>query len=449
MTTRNTGDVGSVGPKPRVVPPVRRTTTPPNYDVGAHRTLLTDVDETPWGVGDGVRGNPSVPWGDVGMGDASTIYNNNVPGTWEIWKVGEETLVIWQLPVAKDANGEVTDTVPLAFRINAEQLAQWGSNPTPTQTISEAQFNQAGGLEMGDFGDIDNPDQDPFQGFLDKMEEQSTIFPWLMDPEILALSGAALLEGRALSEAELAGTNWWQAHNAGQRQWLVLASSDPSSALQLRGDNRISVLDSLKEAGVSNADQLTATIDGSEVNLSEYFADQRTEGNWSDTYLQNQINLLANGESGLDLGGGVPDTNLSRVGRVRELYNTWLGPLFGQVSDATARDWARKLRENPDGEDTLLEFLKDARMAQLPQYGDREVSYQAIAEPYRNLLGSRWGQAADEMDPFFIDLIKTNDVTTADRTLRKVGIQKNVGAVRDQLTKDLMDSFGGNVVRTA
>ena len=124
--------------------------------------------------------------------------------------------------------------IPIAYTVTDEQLAAIGKSGEGVTSMSRQDWLAAGTVEVGDFTELDNADEHPLQFFFTHIEEQSILFPWLLDPEIIRLWAAAHLEGRSLDEAELAGTNWWQTHNADERQWLILNSSDPTTAGRLR-----------------------------------------------------------------------------------------------------------------------------------------------------------------------------------------------------------------------
>jgi hypothetical protein len=367
-------------------------------------------------------------------------------------------MMVYQVAVSWDDQGNPTDFITLGYTVTQDQLDEWRPGTEITKSVTTEAWNKAGGLEVGDFEELDNPDADPLEEFYKRMREQAVLMPWLLDPEILALSAAAHLEGRSLREDELVQTEWWQTHSEGEREWLMLASSDPATALKLQEDNRIIALELMEKAGIDNAHELMVTVDGQEISLADYVADLSTRGTWTSTFLNRQITLLGNGDfEGIDpllqaalSGTEIPlNTNVQRISRVRELYNTWLGPLLGEASDTEVQDWARKLRDNPDGEDELKEFLKDQRMAMLPMYGNREVSYAAAAGPWRNLMAAKWGMTPDETDPFFLELVKLNDAVEAEKRLRQTGLDRGIEQVRSDFLRDITSSFGDQVVRTA
>ncbi|MFH2071698.1 MAG: hypothetical protein ABIJ75_02480 [Actinomycetota bacterium] len=354
--------------------------------------------------------------------------------------------------------------MPIAYAINdiTALTSHFGKTLIEMQmaakTVTAAEFRAAGTVEMGYFSEINLTTGqwvDPWEGFVDNMEEQSVLAPWLLEPEIWALAGAAYIEGRSLSEAELAGTEWWQTHNDAERAWLQLVSSNPAEAERYRDDTRRSVSDMLSEAGINNADEIMV----GDISLADWMADRFTMGTWSNEYIQDQITLIADpllegerDEALMNALNGIDDpldTTRSREDEVRRLYRTWLGPVFGAVSDGVIEEWASKFRDDPDAEINLTEFLQQQRVTLFPQYEDRSLSYDAIAQPWKNFLSQAWGLNSDEYedDEFFTELIRTNDAIEAGRMARQEGFKRGVGKVRTDALTAMQESFGGQVMR--
>ena len=374
----------------------------------------------------------------------------NIPDAFRLYRIDGQLYMVYDVPLGTGP------PIPVAYTVTEEQLIDVkgvNSSQLGVTDITRAEFNGAGVIIAGDFTELDNPDENPLQFFYGHLEEQAILYPWLMDPEIMALTAAAHLEGRSLDAAELAGTEWWQTHNTDERSWLKLNSSDPTTALRLLEDNRLAVQGLLGQAGVGNFEDVS--IDG--IPLTTWLADKRTTGEWTDAYLNNQITILGdptreneidiNLSSALVGAGANLTTHRGRITDVRSLYNTWLGPALGNPADDVVEEWAAKMRRSPSAKDELTETLKDQRVALLPHNKDREVSYQAMAGPWRNLMSQTWGQTPDEIDPFFLEMMRKNDAIEAGKMLRGEGLRRGNQTVVAQAFKDMFGSFGGEIVR--
>ena len=363
-----------------------------------------------------------------------------IPGSYELWVVGGQYYLVYMMPTPSG------DQIPLAFTATQEQLTNHfgsGGVPSVTRRLTEVEFASVGGLTMGGFTDLDNPDSNPFDTWVEKITEQATIYPWLLDPEIMAVTGAAWLEGRGATLAELVGTTWWKNHSQTERDWLTFSLADPVGGRQRIEDNRIKVWNDLRTAGVNNPSDA----------LVNRLADQFTKGLWTSTFVNYQIELLANpgldGEIDPSLLGyvGTLDTNQSRGQEVRDLVRRWLGPLHGNWSQEQVDEWSARFRTEPDAKDELVALLSGQRVALFPEYGDRSLTYDDIASPWRNMVMSRWGRMPDESEGFFVDLVRENDATTAGQMLRSEGLNRGIKSVTNEVMLSAMSAFGGEVAR--
>ncbi|MFH2072372.1 MAG: hypothetical protein ABIJ75_05915 [Actinomycetota bacterium] len=369
---------------------------------------------------------------------------------------------MWQVPIDTDGDGEFDDQVAISYEASLPELIDAGvldeSYRTAPgkilerldETLTAEEWSALGGLHVGGITELNNTAEHPFLGFVEQMVENSVLFPWLLNEEIMALTGAAWLEGRALSQAELIGTEWWQTHSESERQWLMLNSQSPEEAKNLMRDNRIMVLDMLQEAGVSNAPNAL-------VNL---LADRFTRGTWSQVYLTNQVGLISDpGKRGKineavtawlnneDQEGFTINTTQSRQDKVRELVDSWLGPALGGWDDRHIDRWAERFRNDPDAETTLTENLSKQRLTMLPGFKDPTARYDDIAGPWRTIYSQEMGEMSDETDGFFIDVINSGNVSDAQRLLRQHGVSSGNRYVTDRLMNSMMNGFGGQIVR--
>jgi hypothetical protein len=233
---------------------------------------------------------------------------------------------------------------------------------------------------------------------VETINEQSQVAPWITDPEMISLIAEAAVEGREVSDAEWQTTNWYQTNNQNQRDWLRTYYADPATATQTITDGQIAVANSLQAAGVSNAPEA----------LVNWLASKFVTGDWSQTYTTEQISLFADpyaqGKRDESLENYLSSTALTGVDRtterereVTELYNRWLGPTLGKLTDNERAEIAGKLRDDPDYEDALISSLKQSRLAAFSNYTNPELTYEDIARPWRNLTTSVWGQTADKI----------------------------------------------------
>jgi hypothetical protein len=125
--------------------------------------------------------------------------------------------------------------------------------------------------------------------------------------------------------------------------------------------------------------------------------------------------------------------------------NTWLGPAYGAWDDGEIQQWAGVLRNDPNGEQRLVENLKNQRLALFPWNEDRNTSYDDMAQPWRTFGQNVWGQQMDETEEYFQEMVRNNDVTLNGALLRKKGLQKGIGKVVNDTNSALIDSFGGSV----
>jgi len=372
--------------------------------------------------------------------------NATIPGEGEVWRIDGVLYFVYFAP-------NTDPPIPMAWEIEDEYVAAYFSNQTPQvdKTFTRAQFNQAGGLIWGLAQEIvpqtGEAPTDPWQALLASWEVEVEYRPWLEDPEIAALIAGAYLEGREITSAELASTNWWQTHTAGQRAALALAAQDPASYEQLMNDTNLTIADSLRMAGISNASD----------ELVDWLTRQVVTGNWSNTQINSQIAALSDPYSGNVLDpelkkylrdirqGGLQD-RLDRTQEMEDVVRStamrWLGPAFGSWSDGQIREWAGKLRNDPDAQIKLEQMLARQRMTLFPQYTNPDETYEDIAAPWRNVFFNMWGEDPNELDPFFQDIVKANDLTSTQQKLIHEGLVRGKDDVVYRVMSDMLSAFG-------
>ena len=264
---------------------------------------------------------------------------------------------------------------------------------------------------------------------------------------MVELIAEAAIENREVTDAEWQGTNWWQTHSETERDWLILFYGDPSTAAQTKTDAEIRLGNALQASGVSNAPE----------SLINWMASKYVTGSWTENYTNEQITLFADpyaqGKRDKDFENYLSSTALTGLDRttekereVEELFRTWLGPTLGTVTDTEKAEIAGKLRDDPEYKDTLISSLKQSRLAAFSAYTNPELTYDDIARPWRNLTTSVWGQTADETQGWWQDMVKSNDFTTAQTTLREKGLETNVAQVTNDASKALTQALGQGMI---
>lgn len=369
---------------------------------------------------------------------------NGLPGEWEVWKdstTGQSYLVYMV--------DELEPPVPMMWSVSDEEL-QAGFGPgikvAYDQTLTTEQINGTGALNAGDRSEIDNDTDDPFDAWVTQVEAQAAVRPWLRDQEVLALVAEAAIEGRAVETAEFQQTGWWRSHNDAQRNWLLLSESDPATAAQTIREQQVAVASMLREAGISDpSDELIDALTMSYVT-----------GDWGQHYLRSQVVALSDPYSGIaldeTLGQWAPvagDDDLApNELDVQDTVRRWLGPVHGQWAPDQVGQWASRIRRDPTAADELEQMLRQQRLALFPEYENENLSYEDIAGPWRGLFNRMWGSSPDETDPLFTQVVRTNDMTEAERTLRSEGVKRGNGMVLADMRETLGRTHVGQQVRS-
>ena len=415
-------------------------------------TTVTTVTTTPTVSDTGRSGLASQATGQI-TNTAFTTFNN-IPDNAFLWNVEGVNYIVYEVP---GANGEAYEgnTMYLAYDIpdndlfSAGLLTQGETAPQPNAIVNKAFFDSVA-IVTGNTDQLSSLVETPFASFVERITEQSQVAPWITDPEMIALIAEAAVEGRDIEDFELQTTNWYQTNNQSQRDWLRTYYSDPATATQTITDGQIAVANSLQAAGVSNAPEA----------LVNWLSSKFVTGDWSQTYTTEQISLFADpyaqGKRDESLENYLSSTALTGVDRtterereVTELYNRWLGPTLGKLTDSERAEIAGKLRDDPDYEDALISSLKQSRLAAFSNYTNPELTYEDIARPWRNLTTSVWGQTADETQGWWQEMVKTNDFAQAQTTLREKGLEQDVTQVTTDATQALQQALGqGSVSQT-
>jgi hypothetical protein len=376
-----------------------------------------------------------------------------VPGGGEVWKIGNTHYIVYKTP----KNG-----VPIAYRLrNEEQLDRLFGNELEQRpkTIARSFSNMTqaarstGVLEVGVREELQAGGENPFGSMVAKYDRLAMVQPWLKDPEVLALYAASRLEGRSLSEQELRSTDWWQSRTAGEREWALLEMSDPETARQVRRDNSFVIEATLKQLGARDVPH----------DIRAWMNTQWLTGKWSQNFLTEQIRRLADPHRGPlagDLerisrefdrsgrGGDGRTINVTRehVDTVRDEVSRWLGPhVAAGWSPDKVREWAGKLRNDPNARLELMDHLRKQRLAKYSGYTDMNTTYEDIDALWRPVYRQMWGQDPNPGDPIFEKILQLNDSAAAEQLLRKEGLKRGNKTVGNSLIGDLHRAVGGSV----
>jgi hypothetical protein len=395
--------------------------------------------------GDGTTGDPQIK--EPPQGGIQTVDLLNAPDGAYIWNVDGNLYVAYEVPGAR---GEVYDGPPLfmAYTVPGNNLVEAGllSPEAPAPFISQLlkeDFDAVTILQSGNTDQLTSLIDHPFASFAEQLESQIAVAPWLEETEAIGLLAEAALEGREVTDAEWQGTNWWKTHSDAERDWLITYNSDPATAQQLTTDAQLAVANSLQAAGVSNAPEA----------IINWVADKYISGQWSQAYTTEQVSLFADpyatGKRDEKFENYLSSTAITGVDRtsereleVKELYAKWLGPTLGKLTSEEVSEIAGQLRDDPEYKDSLIQNLKQNRLAAFSAYTNPELTYEDIARPWRNLTTSVWGQTADETQGWWQEMVKTNDFAKAQETLREKGIEQDITQVTQDATKALQQALG-------
>ncbi len=381
------------------------------------------------------------------------IKLNNIPVGAEVWDVEGTLYLAYAVPGAGDLY--TGSTIWMAYDVVGNDLFEAGlltegfEYKGPNGSPSKSWFDKTAILS-GNTNQLIGMDSDPFASFVETYKEEALLRPWLLDNQFIELQAEAALEDRDISEAEWRATTWYQTHNQAERDWMDIELSDPAEAQRQRDDLELYYKNQLQGLGVSNVP------DG----LIQWVSSKNITGTWSDLKTAEQLQLFADpyktGERDTEMlnlistsGFGDVDRTAAREKEVVELYRKWLGPSLGSLTQDEVASIAGRLRDDPDYEDALVNSLKQSRLAAFSNYTNPELTYEDIARPWRNLTTSVWGQTADETQGWWQEMVKSNDYSTAQTTLREKGLEQNINQVSVDASQALQNALGqGSVSQT-
>lgn len=378
-----------------------------------------------------------------------------LPEGFELW-LNEDTgtyFVVVKSPGVELDDGTKTDGIFVSWEVESdadlEALLGPDKEPDPHFVGGNDDFTSKGVIDLGGVDELNVMDLEgnPFDKWVEDMTILAQVQPWILEDDYQALVIQAALE-RAdgqISLEEIQSTQWWKDHNEGERAWMETWHSDQTTAEQMLADNRENLRSRLVAVGINNATP----------ELINWMADRTTMGHWSVSHLEGQMRALADPYS-VDVidddlyefmatQGFTPDYTHEAEDLVRKHLRTWLGPMYGSMSEDEIARQAGLIRNDPDAEQAFIEGLKDQRLALYQNHTDRELSYEAIAAPWRSYSQSIWGQPVDDTDEIFQEVVKMNDGREAGTLLRKVGLERGYSKVLGDVMGGLRAGMQTNV----
>ena len=371
---------------------------------------------------------------------------NNIPVGSQVWDVDGTLYLAYAVPGAGDLYEG--STIWMAYDVVGNDLFEAGlltegfNYTGPNMSVTKEWFDKTA-IIGGNTNQLIGIEDDPFASFVETYKEEAALRPWLLDNDFIELQAEAALENRDISPTEWQSTTWYQTHSQAERDWMDIELSDPAEAKRKRDDLELYFKNQLQGLGVAGVP------DG----LVQWVTNKNITGEWSDLKTAEQLQLFADpfksgyrDEELLNListsGFGDVDRTAAREKEVVELYRKWLGPSLGALTQEEVSTIAGRLRDDSDYEDALVNSLKQSRLAAFSNYTNPELTYEDIARPWRNLTTSVWGQNADETQGWWQEMVKSNDYTTAQATLRERGLENNIAQVNIEATEALQQALG-------
>ena len=411
-------------------------------------TNLASLDLSgPDGDDDGEGDGTSVSGSAVASQTSANTYAQGIPSGGEITKVGDLYYILYTIP---DTN------IPISYEATEQDirgLFPLDFDQQQFKSLTTAEFNQLGAIDFGNVAELYDPrlisqGMTPWEGFIDYLDKEAELRPWLSNEEMVFLLAESTLEGRTVTEAEWKTTNWWRTHSQPERDWFLLSQQKsidelPKDALDKIRDDKIVIRNAMIQAGIANPPD----------NLINWISNKFTIGKWSDTYTEDQIALIADpskvGALDTDLqdfiSGDAIEYDTTRAGedKVTQLYKRYLGPVFGDVQANLIAEEAGKLRNDADYEQELITKLTAQKKSLFPNYAE-DVTYEEFAAPWENFTTNQWGQQVDTTSEYFQEVLKLNDATKASKYLTQKGLDMGVDKIVNEAL-DALKVFGQGV----
>jgi hypothetical protein len=414
--------------------------------------IIENDDEKWQGVPDPPGGYTPPSNVETSSGTATSTPNDvvntgkftGIGGQPELWRIGEPP---YTFVMVYYAPGDFDPPIATMWEVpDEETLLAFGGGKRPIvdKFVTQAEIDSAGAIMMGSTDLIPEAELDPWTGFKARIDRAAKVQPWLADPEVYALIGAAYVEGRALEDWELFDTEWYRSRNDREKAWAEISLANPSEAESMQEQDKLKVRMMFEAIGAA----------GNSDELIEYMATRYTTGQWNDTHLTAQIEAVSSGWGTLDEdlnewmkeSGSTGIQTIDRQDEIRSMFSKWLGPAY-PPNDALVKEWATKLRNNASGDEQLTAYLKGQRSALYPEYENPDLTYEDIAAPWRSVMSRMWGETPDETGGTFQQLVKMNDLGGAEKLLRTEGRAAGNSTVMKEYSKSMQAASGGSVRR--
>lgn len=422
----------------------------------------------------------------------------NIPGGAEIWRVdGTHYFAVYEVP-------GTNPTSHMYFHIPDMETYEgmWHDFENEAEIhreVTHPDESWDGAINGGSVLDIAGEEDHPFHGFVQEYERLAEVNPALRDEEVMSLIAKSTLTGEPVSEDELARTNWWQNQSEAERQWTRKAAQDPETAQRDLERQRAQVASLLREENYQ----------GDIVPLAEHLGERAIREGWNEQQIRDNVRAEVDphfGEASPFAGRYMPEgakavkkgskkyirtsegdyrlTGPGQVARyapdaeeasevnpigeakdlferldqddalglrgtedVRQLVGEWLGPLHQKGwNQQDMEKWASKIRDSQANRDLLVQELRREKSSLFPEY-EEDLPYEEIVRPYRSLFQEEWGERVDEEDEFFLDVVRSNDMTEARRLVREEGLDRGKEQVVRNVQNAATKAFQGTRIR--
>jgi len=331
--------------------------------------------------------------------------------------------------------------------------------------LTKEDLNTGGAIVAGTTVELEGIEGNPFLQFVERINDNVAISPWLATADGLALSAEVALEGRDPTPGEYRQLKWFQETTEEQRAWYELSlgrgfNNLPLDAKQAYENTRRNVKNNLLSLGIAGGfDPETGMLRDVPPGLVDYISQKAVTGEWSESKTTEQLRLFADpfaaGERDeaffnvVEAGGyDQIDRQMQYEDTVRQEALKWLGPVAGNYNSTWVANWGSRLRSGEaDAFQQLQTMLKQQRVALFDAYTNPELTYEDISQPWRNIAENAWGEVPDESQTYFQDIVKNNNVTYANEVLTKVGLEQGNDKVVNDALNSLEQSIGQGTVR--
>ena len=371
----------------------------------------------------------------------------------QIWNVDGQKYIAFDIP---------RTGLSMAYTATEEQIDNFFTVDKPQeQTIDSNSDKWSKSFQSGNIVEVDvvNMEASGVGGFFEQIasnfDKVKAVRPWMEDDEMYSLWLESVVENRDIADFEWEGTNWWQTHSQEERNWLLLSQGKdltklPADAEALLSNNRIKARETLRQNGVTNPDQVTFNGE----SLTEWFGNKLTTGTWTELQWLNQAKGLGDPMSGiakedslaswLEGSATQPSATQAGVATAQALALEYLGPLYGQYEDVSKyAGMIRNAESEQIGRQMVIDDLKNVRkvLFSTDTY-DENLTYEQIAQPWRNFSFQLLGGRVDETSSDWIDVLNANSQEEATKILTTVGLNEGNKNVMDKVTDDIGSFLG-------